>query len=410
MRVSSIAILIVLSLCSQALSQDSRAAASVLTALNQRLVGAGPAWWNSTDFGDVSSGRQPHTFGHSLFKDSVDAATRGPQRSSLANSSQRTVEESQPVCGVECATACVQSTICSPCNESGRRYAVDVAASLFSRSRASDAVLFVNPASRAENVSTNSLATDLSAGIDGGLTLYEQHHLTDVEIRATLVDRWQAQTQQLFSGTTVQFNASPPVGTTGPRLATVISDSEFFSTEANLRFRSPKKCAGPTWIIGARLITFDDSLHGLFADPSSVFPNEDVRIEAENRLFGGHVGFDSVLKNQSCWCIKWMWRLGVYGNEGKQNSQLISQASPPISFPANGSATGFAWHAEAGVHARWRFSKCSSLFLGYRLMYVDGLVLAPEQLAATDFLNQRGLKSDGSLWLQSLAVGLELAF
>ena len=143
-----------------------------------------------------------------------------------------------------CAAAC--SKCCSPCDETGRRYALDVNAVFLFRNRSDSRLLFVNPVVPGENINAAQFRFGAAPGVDAGLTLYELHDLTDVEFRATWIDDWVGDATQAFSGASVQFAMNPPVGTSGPRNGFVIYGSEFFSSEVNVRFRSHDKSAQKT--------------------------------------------------------------------------------------------------------------------------------------------------------------------
>ena len=161
---------------------------------------------------------------------------------------------------------------------------------------------------------------------------------------------------------------------------------------------------------GIRAMRFDERLNAALSDANSVLPDELVQTRTANRLVGLQLGADQVFANRDNWCVTVAGRVGLYGNSGRQRGQLISLASPPVVFGAEGGADAVAFHAELGVIGKFRLSPNVNLVTSYRTIFIDGLALASEQLAATDFLTKSGYHSNGSVLLQAVTVGLEVVF
>jgi len=67
-------------------------------------------------------------------------------------------------------------------------------------------------------------------------------------------------------------------------------------------------------VTGLRTIQLNERLHATFADPGQVLPDEVVRTQTNNQLFGCQVGFDSVFGNRCNWCLERMaLSTGIYG-------------------------------------------------------------------------------------------------
>lgn len=356
---------------------------------------------------------QPQTHGYSFF----DAPPVAPQPDPISDSDTALQPLSSPIsqasapcepCREAVCDICCSN--CSPCDESSRRYAVDIGSVFLFRSRPDGQQLFVNPTATAQNINAASFGFGTALGIDAGLILYEQHNLIDLELRATWVDEWTDGLSRTFSGSTVRFETSPSVGTSGPRFGAVVYGSDYFSSEINIRFRPPQNRRRATYVVGYRMLNLDERLNGTFSDPAGALPDELIQVQTRNRLTGLQVGADSVLRSGCNWCTKLSVRTGLYTNSGSQNSRLISLATPPVTFPAGGASHDLAWHLELGLSGKWRLSSCANLFASYRMIYIDGLALAPGQFASTSFLSRTGFHDNGAVLLHGITAGLEFCY
>lgn len=317
--------------------------------------------------------------------------------------------------GNNCAPQYCAPAVCEPCNRSscdvcGRNIAVDVSAAFFHRSRPEPQTLVVSPTNALQQINGDDFEFGVTPGIEAGIIAYDVAPLLDIELRATWLEDWTARTSATFTGTTVGISASPPLGTSGPRNGFTIYDSRFLSTELNARYRPSNRCKDITFLLGIRSMRLDERLNITLADPNGVLPNELAQARSNNRLVGLQLGVDKVFANRCNWCLKFTGRAGLYGNNGHQRSQLISLATPPVTFPASGGEGDHAFHAELGVSGKFRLSSCANIIASYRAMFIDGVALASDQLAATNFLTSSGYSNSRSVMLHAATVGLEFVY
>lgn len=277
------------------------------------------------------------------------------------------------------------------------------------RTRPSGQQLFVNPTTPLEQIDASEVDFGFSSGLEIGMIAYGQESLTDIEFRGAWVDEWSSGVTQNFSGATVQINATPPLATTGPRSGLMTYDSVFWAAEVNARYRL-RSFSETTFLAGFRTMRLDERLNGTLVDPAGAVPDELIQTETQNRLFGFQIGADYVFRSSCHWCLKLKARAGMYGNDGNQKSNLISLAAPPVVFPAQGGAGDLAFHAECGLHGKIRMSNRINLIGGYRVMLIDGLSLASDQIAATNFPAQAGYDGGGSVVMQQITIGVELVY
>lgn len=314
----------------------------------------------------------------------------------------------------QCAPVC-ESVVCSsccagPCDEVRRSFAFRVGGLMLFRAGPDEGRLFFTPGNAVEQINSAEFGFDAASGFESAVLFYDQQSFTDLEIKAMWADEWAAETSQAFSGVTVQIAADPVLGTSGPRIGTSRLTSQFGSVELNARRRMGQGYQGVTLVGGLRLLRVNEGLNTALLDPANVLPPELISTQTQNDLYGLQLGIDSTLIGRPQWCISVSARTGLYANDTDQQTTLTSLATPPVTFSAGGDSRDLAWHAEIGVVGKWQLNGLTNITFGYRAIYVDGLALAPEQLAVTDFLTTTGLSSDSHLLLHAATVGVELSY
>lgn len=309
--------------------------------------------------------------------------------------------------------ACPPATCCPcetcACDESGRRWALDVAAIGLFRSDPSSVGLLRNPLDATEVVNAGQFSFSAAAGIEAGLVFYTQAPSLSFELRGVFPNSWQSTVTESFTGTSVTVEGNPPLVTTGPRISTSNYESDFQSLLLNVRWK-PNFTSNTTLSLGARSLNLDEELTNTLVDPTNAFPDEIIQSVTDNRLFGIQLGISHNVVSTSNFCLRIDGNAGLFANDASQRSQLISLATPPVVFPANGTTTDPAGLFELGIQGKWKLCSHANATFGYRVMALQAVSLASDQLRSVDFLNQRGLDSDSTLVLQALTVGLEVHF
>lgn len=304
--------------------------------------------------------------------------------------------------------SCVPCETCA-CDESGRSWAFDVSAIGLFRSDPSSVGLLRNPLDATESVNAGQFSFSSAAGIEAGLTFYTQAPALSFEVRGLFPNSWQSTVTESFTGTSVTVEGSPALVTTGPRISTSNYESDFQSLQLNVRWK-PNFTSHTTLLLGARSLNLDEALTSTLVDPSNAFPDEIIQSVTDNRLFGIQLGITHNLLSTPNFCLKFDGNAGLFANDASQRSQLISLATPPVVFPANAAATDAAGLFELGIQGKWKLCSHANATFGYRVLALQGVSLASDQLRSVDFLNQRGLNNDSTLVLQTLTAGLEVHF
>lgn len=294
-----------------------------------------------------------------------------------------------------------------PCR---RGLGIEAGPVFFRRASSDNRTLFFSPTVTAERIDSGEFSTGVAQGIEAAITVYDLEPALDLELRATVLEEWSGQTSQNFTGAAIRYASNPVIDLVGPRNATADFTSEFFSAEFNARYRADAVCTGMTLLTGVRMLTLEEQVGAVFRDPLNVLPAELAQSRVRNRLFGLQLGADQVLMHNTNWFIKVVSRIGVYGNSADQNTQLIRQTAPLTIQRTRGSAGEVALHGELGILGKIRLAPWANVVAGYRAIYVDGVAVAADQMAASSLVTGSGLDNNSSILMHGANVALELAF
>ena len=97
-------------------------------------------------------------------------------------------------------------------------------------------------------------------------------------------------------------------------------------------------------------------------------------------------------------------KAGLYSCDASNRGTFDADSSH---FEGNGSTAQAAFLGEIGLSAVYRLTQRWSLTAGYQAMWLDGIALAPNQIAVTDIATQQGgITTDGYLFFQGASVGV----
>jgi hypothetical protein len=229
--------------------------------------------------------------------------------------------------------------------------------------------------------------------------------------------------------------------------------SEIHNAEANLR-RSVEAGNWSASVLGGfRYFNLSEqfSLTGLQtfpnlpggAPPASQTILEQTRTTTDNNLFGAQIGaevgrawFDNRFE------LTAYGKVGIFANSENQNTtnvaRLVTGGPDTVTLAAGRGDTGFASLYEGGLTATARLTSRIAIRGGYQALFVQGLTLAPTQLAATGTAIQSssqlvpgslsppgvqapppslpppgtgaGLTTSGNVFLHGPFVGIEISF
>jgi hypothetical protein len=100
-------------------------------------------------------------------------------------------------------------------------------------------------------------------------------------------------------------------------------------------------------------------------------------------------------------------KAGIFGNTAAQNSEFSTGI---VTLPANGRGINTAFIGELGTTGRLQLTDHIVLRGGYRLLWLDGVALATDQLAVTDFADGSGFNGSGDVFYRGAFAGFEMAY
>ena len=103
----------------------------------------------------------------------------------------------------------------------------------------------------------------------------------------------------------------------------------------------------------------------------------------QNDIYGFQLGAESVLYDDCCrFKIEGFAKAGIYGNNAKVSTDVLSMQEVDESERAGMDHTTFV--GELGIVASYELSCCWSLRAGYQAMWLDGVLVAANQVPGTD--------------------------
>lgn len=302
-----------------------------------------------------------------------------------------------------------------------KAWVIDVSPMWLGRTRGNEYEIgrFVTPAG---DTAARLTSRDVDYHLDAGLYIDTSFGTEDndrLQLIYSMIDDWN------------EFEQLPnPGGTTGISSLlgaaaisnSVVGDSFLYSTRsqffnAELNRLRPVGDNGTQLTQGIRFIHFGDNLSAEGIQFSGL--SEVTRIASDNNLLGLSMGLQRPFGHGR---ITWLGfakaSLMVNFLRQKSNNSGLSGSFPAANVDV--SDVGLSTVAEFGLRARIKLKEWLSLQGGYRLMSIQGLALAPDQIplisTADGFLPSSGLPIDiqeriehsGAVWLHGFTISMEV--
>ncbi len=248
-------------------------------------------------------------------------------------------------------------------------------------------------------------AGDFDFGMHAGLDLSVTRRLGDrwgMEVRYFGVDRWVASTA---TGTTLDslllVNSLPPRYPVAGAGVEAHYSSQLHNVEINGHYH-----IRPSWTLlaGFRYAELDERFAVGSIDSANPFLYE---TSARNRLAGFQIG--TAVKLWDCGgplSVEGVVKAGVFGNRAAQRSAWDEAAVLPA---VSDRAIETAFIGEVGAIASYRMTKHLSIRGGYRLLWIDRVALAGDQMAVSNFISDQGIDPTGDAFYHGAFVGLQYA-
>ncbi|MCY2990601.1 MAG: hypothetical protein NTY19_22390 [Planctomycetota bacterium] len=261
--------------------------------------------------------------------------------------------------------------------------------------RRSPAPALLMTAGPAQDLDASSFRFDFHPGVDVSLAFQADSDNT-LEVRYLGIDQWQASTNTVtIPLTLLRINAAPPLFAFAGAAINADYVSELHNFEINGLHRMSDRWA---LLAGFRYAELDEHFQ-------ATLPGTLVTYDARtrNRLCGFQLGGTAALWDRGGpLTVSGVGKGGIYGNQAAQDSTFAF-----LPAPANDKATPVAFLGEIGLTADYRLGEHLSVLGGYRLLWINGVALATDQVAVSNFFTRSGINASGDAFYHGAFLGLE---
>jgi len=164
------------------------------------------------------------------------------------------------------------------------------------------------------------------------------------------------------------------------------------------------------WIGGFRWVNLEDAAV-LSVTPTAATQASTYSARTSSNLFAGQVGVRGRMAFER-WAVEGFTKIGIAGTVLSQSQSLYDTFAPtsPLRLPQSGSDAGMGMIADMNLSAIYRIDDVWGLRVGYNLMWITGVALAPDQW---NFSTSQAagvgsaVAGTGSMFLSGGSLGLE---
>jgi hypothetical protein len=270
-------------------------------------------------------------------------------------------------------------------------------------------------------------ATDLQEGFSGGPQLDLIHHGddgTDLEVSYFQIDGWNdARCIGPFLGPDGKATDWLVMRAPGNFLQTQNADdqsmtwdyaSRLYNAEVNIR-----RNLGPrvTVLAGFRWINLAEGLEGILLPPSPHGTGSFWDAQTRNNLYGFQMGMDAKLLERNRFSIDSVLKVGIFDDHADETSSVRMER---IQFGESDATNGLAFVGQLGVRCKYQVTQRLSLKVGYELIWLQGVALAPGQISDTychgatlpqdTSVQALGVNCSSGIFYHGATAGLEYSF
>jgi hypothetical protein len=283
-------------------------------------------------------------------------------------------------------------------------FTIRVNALFLNRSSAQSNVVLTETATGSTLLTTAETDPSWAGGTEVNL-LVDFSDTTAFEFDWFSVDDWFDQRVIDELPPTVVDEVSFPITTSSLSVSTRVRSMEY-----NLR---EKLTDWFTVLGGFRFVDLLDS-QGVHYGNFNTGASQDLIINVTNRLYGVQAGAQaSYLTGDEAWKLDGWLKAGVYGNAADNSAGITSTGIPSqaATIRAQDGKTSFV--GELGIRGARNFTRHASVFIGYRLLYLDGVAMAANQYGGiVGVLNGAppSIAVSNSILFHGIEAGLSIAF
>lgn len=213
--------------------------------------------------------------------------------------------------------------------------------------------------------------------------------------------------------------------------------TELYNGELNVQKKFSNRI---TMLAGFRWFQLNEDLQGTIPPPDRILPlwklnpNNNLydvaRIENQpgipatgafppfwntdtaNNLYGFQIGADGKLFERGRFSIDGLIKVGGYLNHATETTGVSLEK---VVYESDASTDHFAFVGEAGLQCKYQLTNAIALKLGYEVLWLTGVALAPGQIEETytiapSTVHALGINSDSDVLFHGATAGLEISF
>ena len=273
-------------------------------------------------------------------------------------------------------------------------------------------------------------ATDLHQGFSGGPQLGLTHHGddgNDLEVLYFQIDGWDSAKSvgpvlapnghdhewlvMRAPGNFVQFQNDRDT-----QSMTWDYSSRFYNAEVNMR-RSPWRRV--TLLAGFRWVNLSEDLEGILLPPTQHGTGSFWYNQTKNNLYGFQIGMDAKLLERNRFSIGSVLKAGIFDDHVEESAEVRMDR---IQSTESGSTNHLAFLGQLGVQCKFQATPRLLLKAGYEAIWLEGVALAPGQIAETycyspgaldpwgNYVQALGINCSSGVFYHGATAGLEYSF
>jgi hypothetical protein len=190
--------------------------------------------------------------------------------------------------------------------------------------------------------------------------------------------------------------------------------SRLYNAEANMRWHSWDRVSV---LAGFRWVNLTEALVGIITPPTPHATGSFWDTQTKNNLYGLQIGADARLLERNRFSIVGALKTGIFENHVDETALIRMER---IQFPASDSTDHLAFLGQLGVQCKYQATPRLLLKIGYEVIWMQGVALAPGQIPETycsgaifpqdTHVQAVGINCNSGVLYHGAAAGLEYAF
>ena len=172
-----------------------------------------------------------------------------------------------------------------------------------------------------------------------------------------------------------------------------------------------------TVLAGFRWVNLSEDLVGILTPPTEYGKGSFWDAQTKNNLYGFQIGMDAKLLERNRFSVGSVLKAGIFDNHVEE---ATSVRMARIQYGESTSTDHVAFVGEIGVQCKYQVTQRISLKAGYEVIWLQGVALAPGQIAETSchysaipqetYVEALGINCSSGVFYHGATAGLEYSF